>query len=63
MDKDLKAWIQAAEAAGWRIEHKKHYKFYPADPSKQLVIVSATPSDRRTRLNERALLRKSGLAV
>ena len=64
MDKDLKAWIQAAEAAGWRVEHKgKHYKFYPADPSKQMVTVSATPSDWRSRLNERAYLRKSGLAV
>jgi len=64
IDKDLKAWIRAAEAAGWRVEHwKKHYKFYPADRSKQMVTVSATPSDWRARLNERALLRKSGLAV
>jgi hypothetical protein len=64
MDKELKSWIRAAEAAGGRVEHgSKHYKFYPAERSKSIVTVSATPSDRRTRLNERAQLRKSGLPV
>lgn len=64
MDKELKSWIRQAESEGWLVEHgSKHYKFVPADKSKPIVTVSATPSDRRTRLNERALLRRSGLKV
>lgn len=52
-------------AQGWRIEggHGRHYKAFPPDPSKPMVVFAATPSDWRSMRNAISQLRRSGAAL
>lgn len=55
--------IERARSQGWTVERTKssHWKFVPPDKTKKIVIVSGTPSDPRSRKNDMALLKRSGL--
>lgn len=61
-DKDTRAIVARAEAAGWSVRSGKsnHLKFF--DPDGRFVTTSSsTPSDWRTQRNLRARLRREGL--
>lgn len=66
---DAKKWVKAttakAEDAGWVVEKTSggHWKFVPADRSKDIVIVAATTSDYRSIANAESRLRRSGLDI
>lgn len=62
---DIKKLALAAQEQGWRVEATKngHVRFVPPNPRGQFVIVPKTPSDHRSYLNSRALLRRQGLKV
>jgi hypothetical protein len=60
--KQLRAFITAAEAQGWRVERRsKHYLFFPPDRTMSPVMIPSTPSSRRTPMNKLAELRRAGL--
>jgi hypothetical protein len=52
----------AARAQGFIVSRTKqgHPKFIPPDPSKEIVVFSGTPSDRRSIKNGLARLRRQG---
>lgn len=60
---ETKKLALVAQEQGWRVEATKggHVRFVP--PQGRVVIVSKTPSDHRSILNSRALLRRQGLKV
>lgn len=55
--------IRYALGQGWRVEQTRssHWKFVPPDTTKQIVVMSSTPSDHRAIKNFIAQLRRSGL--
>lgn len=58
-------WIVQAREQGWRVNlvANGHIRFLPRDRSVPPVQVSFSPSDHRSRLNERSRLRRAGLEV
>jgi hypothetical protein len=54
MKPDLRALVQAAQAAGWRVERAAHIKLRGAGG---LIVLPSTPSDWRSVQNARAMLR------
>lgn len=58
--KELKDLLKALRAAGWRVEDSRHFRCFPPDVTKPIVVIAKTPSDRRTWQNMLALLRRSG---
>lgn len=65
LPKDLREWASQARSQGWTVEVARggHIRFNPPQGEGRPIQVSATPSDRRSRLNERARLRRHGLEV
>ena len=59
---DLREIERAARAQGFTVgrTNRGHLKFTPADPTKQIVIASGTPSDHRALKNLIAELRRQG---
>lgn len=59
-------WIKMARAAGWRVEMGNgghaYARLFPLDKRYKPISITATPTGR-TRLNERARLRRAGLDV
>lgn len=56
--------IAAAQDQGWDVTRKrKHLRWVPPDPHKDMVFTAVTPSDHRALKNMRAQLRKSGLVI
>jgi len=65
-DTDTRSLIDAALAAGWRIEYASqgsHFKLFPADPKMPIVVGTLGSVGPRGWRNFRSQLRRSGLAV
>lgn len=62
MDKDWRRVVREATRQGWTIEFARrgHLKLIPPDPSKQIVVIHATPSDHRAIKNVIAVMRRTG---
>ncbi|NHI16881.1 hypothetical protein [Microbacterium excoecariae] len=61
MDKDLKILLQKLAAQSWEERRtKKGLYAVPPDPSKPMVLIHLTPSDRRAWKNMMAQLKRSG---
>ena len=60
---DLRELEKAAREQGWKVDRTRrgHPRFIPADPSRQIVVGSGTPSDRRSLNNLLADLKRNGL--
>jgi predicted RNA binding protein YcfA (HicA-like mRNA interferase family) len=60
---DEAALERAALAQGWTVERTKrgHRRFIPRDPTRQIVIGSGTPGDRRAIRNLLTRLKREGL--
>lgn len=72
MSPQLKGYSKIAKKAGWTIEQTRngHIRFRPPydwkgrhGESVAPLVTGSTPSDRRSELNFRAYLRRSGLEV
>ncbi|KXO92995.1 Uncharacterised protein (plasmid) [Tsukamurella tyrosinosolvens] len=63
--KRLKNLIAAAEKENWTVSKTGggHWKFVPADKTKDIVHAPATSSDRRGVANVEADLKRSGLEL
>jgi hypothetical protein len=62
MPSDWEALRNAAKEQGWREEPiKKGFRLVPPDPTKPMVVIHGTPSDRRALANTKAQMRRSGL--
>jgi hypothetical protein len=62
--KDYRLLVQAAWAAGWKVEKRKKYiHCTPLDPEADIVKIAMTPSSSRTLENTKASLRAAGLDV
>lgn len=63
--KELQKLIKSARKQGWMVEKTRggHIRFVPPDKDKPIVVSGSTPSDRRSVLNLRAQLRRTGLKV
>lgn len=61
--KHMRQWRKVAEGAGWEVVRLKsgHWQFRA--PNGQKITVCHSPSDKRSVLNDRALLRRAGLEV
>jgi hypothetical protein len=48
--KDLEELFDRAKAQGWTVERtmKSHFKLYPPDPTKPMVVCSGTPSNPKS---------------
>lgn len=64
MKKELKALIERARAAGWKVELSggNHWRFTPPHGGRPYYM-GTTPSDPRGLLNFRAQLRRGGLQL
>lgn len=64
MNKDTKKILAAVRKAGWRVERTggQHYKL-KSICGQHIVIVSGTPSDRRSVNNLRAKLKRCGVEL
>lgn len=51
--------IRSALRQGWRVRRGKHHVLYAPD-GKSMVVIAATPSDRRSHLNTLAQMRRAG---
>lgn len=62
---EIQNLVDKALSAGWRIEKGKgsHFKLFPTDPTKEMVVGTYGAVDPRAWRNFRSQLRKSGLAV
>jgi hypothetical protein len=62
---NMKAVVELALRAGWRVEKtaKGHYKFISPDKSQPIIHLSGTPSDPRTYICGVAQLRRHGLPI
>lgn len=62
---DIKKLVKDLERAGWRIEigRSSHYKCWPPDKTKRMVVISLTPSDRRALQAIKHDLRHSGANI
>jgi len=62
--KEINEMLAKVESQGWRIEKgKNHIKAIPADKTRPIVVLAATPSDHRAVMNVRAQLRRSGAVL
>ncbi len=62
MDADWKKLVKEAVRQGWTVEFaRRGLKLVPPDPTKQIVFVHSTPSDRRAIKNAIAEMRRQGL--
>jgi predicted DNA-binding transcriptional regulator AlpA len=59
---ETKAVVAALIAQGWRVERGKHYKAFAPD-GKSLVVLSATPGDRRAIRNAIGQLRRGWIRL
>ncbi len=64
MTPDLLQLVELADQAGWRVvqTRRNHFAFYSPD-GRTIVTIAGTPSDRRTRRNDKARLRRAGLEL
>lgn len=54
--------LEEARHSGWEIVYNsKHYKLYPKDKTKPVIILAATPGNARGLKNVLSILKKSGL--
>jgi hypothetical protein len=56
---ETKALLAALVDQGWRVERGKHYKAFAPD-GRTIVVISATPSDRRAITIAIGQLRRAG---
>lgn len=65
MSSDVKDLKRVAEQQGWRVEPSKggHWKFFPPDKTKQMVVLAGTSCSRVGLRNAISLLKKNGLAL
>lgn len=63
VDKEIAAWIRAAEDAGWRVEEtaQGHLRF--KGPKGEMVHIAGHAGRRSTRHNAAAQLRKGGVPI
>lgn len=62
MGSDWKKVVREATRQGWRVEFaRRGLKLIPPDPTKEIVVVHRTPSDRRAIGNAIAEMRRQGL--
>lgn len=54
-----------AAAQGWQVLRtaKNHWKFVPADPRRDIVVLPGTPSDHRSMKNAVRALKRQGLRL
>jgi hypothetical protein len=62
-NKEVQDLIRKLQEQGWRIEEGKHYKAFPPDTTKPMVVIPKTPSDHRSLKNTIAQLRRSGAII
>jgi hypothetical protein len=65
LTKDINKLVdQARFTPGWRVEHGgSHWKIYPADKTKPMVVAPVSPSDMRSLQNMKSQLRRAGLEI
>jgi hypothetical protein len=63
-NKDVQDLINAAERAGAKVTHEASGHFAVTIPgSGKRILISSTPSNPRTVLNDRSRLRRAGLSI
>jgi len=74
MNKEMRQLVKAAEDQGWTLDRnhrlgnggkrrkRRHPRLVPPGGG-DFIVIPDTPSDRRSYLNTRALLRRAGLEV
>lgn len=61
-EKDFRKYLKAAGDQGWQVkETKKGLQLIPPDPTREIVTIHRTPSDRRALANVLAEMRRQGL--
>ncbi len=63
LPKDLRAWVHAALAAGWRLEAKRRHTWLLAPDGETTVCIPGTPSDHRTIANTVAGFKRAGVRL
>ena len=57
----IKTILKALQQQGWVVKFGgSHYKCYPPDKTKAMVVIASTPSDHRAWKNILGFLRRSG---
>lgn len=57
----IKTLLKALELQGWRVVFGGgHYRCFPPDKTKPMVVIASTPSDHRAWKNILGFLRRSG---
>ena len=64
MNKDTEELVRKLRKQGWTVDGSgRHYKAYPPDKSKPMVVFAKTPSDQRAFANTKSALRRSGAVI
>lgn len=63
MNKDMKQLCRSLRKQGWTVERTSKGHYRAITPAGRKIVMPSTPSDGRSVLNTRALLRRAGAVL